>query len=180
LLPGRIWRSILSLLVVVGLVWLNVHYRNKRTLWLVLIALASLLPFYLRIAFFDRDGYNYFVSTPPWRIELYLFVIINTCVFLLVGWVLVMVGLRALSFGPRLAGKLALEYIWELLLLLTLPIWVHFSINGALVGWTFPNFWTMFLALLSLLQMTVVAIFGVILVGVSVGVAALPVKRMEG
>jgi hypothetical protein len=181
LLPGRIWRGVLSLLAVVGLVWLNIRYRKRRTLLLVLIALASILPLYLRIAFLDRDGYNYFVSTPPWRIELYLFVIITTCVSLLVGWVLIMLGLRALSSGPPLAGRMTLEYIWETVLISSLPVWIHFSFNGALVGSTFPDFWTMFLALLSLLQITVVAFFGMFLVGASTGIAALPARnRMKG
>ncbi len=88
-----------------------------------------------------------------------------------------MFGLRAFKAGPRKAAETALGYIWFTIYLLALPILLSFAINGFTVTWTLPEFYTLFIGLLSLIQSLIVAAVGLALVGVTAGIALLVGRR---
>jgi hypothetical protein len=55
--------------------------------------------------------------------------------------------------------------------LLLVPVLVHFSLNGATATWTLPEFWTAFVALLSLFQIAMVAVLGLVLMAITAVIA---------
>jgi hypothetical protein len=178
----RLWRERLwsiPLAFILGLAPGIILWRRheKKAIWLALFSLLTILLFYVRVVLLDRDGYNYFISTPPWRIELYLFVAVTMGVALMIGWAACLIRFRAFQFGPKQAAGMALAYFWMTAYLLGIVVAINFAVNGVLFRWTLPEFWTMFLALLAFIQMFFVAIFGMLLVSISAGIAVLVGKR---
>jgi hypothetical protein len=69
-----------------------------------------------------------------------------------------------------------LKFTLFTLIVLSIPIFIHYVINGATVTWTLPNFFFSFLGLLFLIQTMMVAVIGLFLTGISalLGVFARP------
>jgi hypothetical protein len=167
----RAWRIPLAAVALLVPAFVLQRRRSRELAWLSLIAILTLAVFYFRVAFLDRDGYNYFFSTPPWRIELFLFVGVSMGVALMLGWLGCLLGLRAIESGPRRAAEAVLAYAWMVVLPLAALLAVNFAVNGALVGWTLPEFWPMFLSLLALIQISFTAVYGLLLAGLSAGIS---------
>jgi hypothetical protein len=88
-----------------------------------------------------------------------------------------MFGLRAFNAGARKAAEFSLGYIWLTIYILTLPILLTFAINGFTITWAQPEWYTMFIGLLSLIQSMVVAMVGFVLIGGSAGIGWLMRNR---
>ncbi len=76
-----------------------------------------------------------------------------------------MLRMHAFQAGPRRAAETSLGFVFLTIYLLALPILVSFAVNGILVTWTLPEFYTSYLALLSLIQWIFVAALGLLLAG---------------
>ena len=92
---------------------------------------------------------------------------LTTFIALVVAWLLVLLGTKAYLLRPRKAAILTLKFILATLSILSIPIFVHFVINGAIVTWTLPNFLTSFLGLLFLIQVLIVSVIGLFFTGIS-------------
>lgn len=68
-------------------------------------------------------------------------------------------------------------FIFLTIYLLALPILVSVTLNGVLVTWTLPEFYSSYVALLSMIQWIIVAVLGLVLTGISAGIARLVTKR---
>lgn len=90
-----------------------------------------------------------------------------------------MFGLHAFKSGVRKAVETTLGYLWFTLHLLALPILLSFAINGFTITWTLPEWYTMFIGLLSLIQMLVVALLGILMVGVMSGLGWITGRRVS-
>jgi hypothetical protein len=73
--------------------------------------------------------------------------------------------------------------VFFIIYLLALPILVSFAVNGLVVTWTLPEFYSSYLALLSLIQWIFVSAFGLLLAGAAALIARfvprtnLPIKK---
>jgi hypothetical protein len=92
---------------------------------------------------------------------------LTTLIALLVGWIMVMISTKIYQFRPRKAADLTMKFILVLLSLLSIPVFVHYVINGPIVTWYLPNFLIGFLGLLFLIQTLMVALLGIVFTGLA-------------
>jgi len=94
----------------------------------------------------------------------------------LIGLCVSMFSLKGLSDTPSSTAQSSFHFTFITLYLLALPILWNFYRNGALITWTLPEFSSMFIGFLSIVQSMFVAIFGLLLTGVAALVTSLKKK----
>ncbi|MBE3037990.1 MAG: alkaline phosphatase family protein, partial [Chloroflexi bacterium] len=171
----RIWRNVLAAFLAILPGYLLFLRKDKKLLWLMAGAVLYVLLFNLRYAVID--GRTYSLASVEGATWLIIYGATTAAVAVILGWLVPMFGLRAFKAGPRKAAETALGYIWFTIYLLALPILLSFAINGFIVTWTLPEFYTLFIALLSLIQSLIVAAVGLVLVGLAAGIAWLAGRR---
>ena len=172
----RIWRNVLAAFLAILPGYLLFLRKDKKLLWLMAGALLYVLLFNLRYAVID--GRTYSLASIEGATWLITYSATTAAVAVILGWLVPMFGLRAFKAGPRKATETALGYIWFTIYLLALPILLSFAINGFSVTWTLPEFYTLFIGLLSLIQSLIVAAVGLVLVGLAAGIAWLAGRRV--
>ncbi len=140
------------------------RYRSRTVLWLLGGAVLYVVLFNLRYAILDKRTYS--LSSVTGATDLILYCAITAAVALLIAWLVVLFGQRAFRGGAGQAASLTLGLALVTIYLLALPVLLSFFLNGALVTWTLPDFASTFLAFLSLIQILIVAVVGVLLTGV--------------
>ncbi len=167
----RVWRNVLATFLAFLPPYLLFLRREKRALPLLLGALVYTGLFHFRYAILDERTYSLSsVESQEWLIP---YVGLTTALALIAGWLLAMLLARGFLQGAKQAASLSLGYVWLVLYLLALPILLSFAVNGLLITWTLPEFYTMYLALLSMIQALVVAVLGLVLTGLSAGIGKL-------
>jgi hypothetical protein len=127
--------------------------------------LVYLAVFNLRYVLLSHRTYS--LTSVTGANELILYVLTNTLLAFVIGWLVFVLGTR-LFFRPLTdAGRLTLG--WALLAVgfVGLPALVSYAINGPLIGWTLPEFWTFFVGFLGILQCLFISIFGIIFAGIA-------------
>jgi len=89
---------------------------------------------------------------------------------LIISWALVLLGLKLYRQSPSRAAGLIIGFVALTIYALALPVLFSYAINGLVVTWTLPQFQSTFLAFFSLIQIAGIAIFGLMLAGLT-GVA---------
>lgn len=171
----RIWRNVVAVFLAILPGYLLFLQKDKKVLWLMAGAVLYVLLFNLRYAVID--GRTYSLASVEGASWLIIYGSTTAAVAVILGWLVPMFGLRAFNAGPRKAAETALYYIWFTLYLLAIPILLSFAINGFTVTWTLPEFYTLFIGLLSLIQALIVAALGLVLVGVTAGIGWLIRRR---
>lgn len=171
----RVWRNVLAVFLAFTPAYLLHLRKDRRSLWMLLGALAYLAVFNFRYAVLDGRTYSLTsVDSESWLIQ---YVAITCLAALVAGWLVAMLGLKAFRKTPRQAAGLSLGSIWFILYLLLLPILLNFAMHGASITWTLPEFYVLFLALLAIIQSLFVAAGGLLLTGLASGIAWLAGKR---
>jgi hypothetical protein len=142
---------------------------KKKLLWLAGGAIVYALLFNFRYAILD--GRTYSLSSVDGQIWLITYTAVTAFIALVIGWLVAMLRSRAFQAGSRKAAGTSLGFVFFTIYLLALPILVNFAINGIVVTWTLPEFYTSYIALLSLIQWIFVAAFGLVLTGAAALVA---------
>ncbi len=161
----RVWRNMISLLLVILPPYVLFLRKEKKALWPLAGALVYLALFNLRYAILDQNSYG--LSSVPGQMELILYIAVTAAIAMLVSWLGVMLVQRSFSKGAKAAAGAALGFVWATLYLLAIPALLHFSVNNYLVTWTLPEFTVQFLGFLSVAQALFVAAIGLLLVGIS-------------
>jgi hypothetical protein len=142
---------------------------KKKLFWLAGGALVYVLVFNFRYAVLDgRMNSLSSVDSQAWLIT---YTASTAFIALVIGWLVAMLRLRAFQAGSRQAAETTLGFVFFTLYLLALPILVSFAVNGLVVTWTLPEFYTSYLALLSLIQWLAVAAFGLAFTGAAALIA---------
>lgn len=139
--------------------------RGEKVAWLLGGALLYLLLFNLRYAVLD--GRTYSLSSVPSADDILLYTAITALIAFGLAWLGAMLGLRAFKKKPLQAAETSLALTFVTLYLVSLPALWSFALNGALVTWTLPDFGSMFLGFLSIVQMIILAGAGILLSGAS-------------
>lgn len=165
----RTWRNVAALILAVLPVYFLVVSGKKRLLWLVGGALIYVFIFNFRYAILD--GRTYSLSSVDSQSWLITYTAITALISLIIGWLVSMLQLHAFQAGSRHAAETTLGFVFFIIYLLALPILVGFAVNGFVVTWTLPEFYTSYISLISLIQWIFVAIFGLLLAGAGALVA---------
>ena len=169
-LAGERWPRLIVALVVMLIpaaimFWKGSSSGGRTLAWLLGGALLYLVIFNLRYALLDKRTYTLSSVTSP--TDLIIYCAVTAAIALVVSWLVVVLGLKALRNGGRLAAETTLAFAFTVLYLLAIPVAVSFVLNGPLVGWTLPEFNSTFLSFLSLVQGLMVAVLGILLTGIS-------------
>jgi hypothetical protein len=160
----RIWRNMLAAFLAILPGYILFVRKDRKALWLMAGAILYVVLFNLRYAFIDGRTYSLAsIEGANW-----LIIYTGTTAFVagLIAWVVPMIGLRAFAAGSHKTIVTTLGYIWFVMYLLALPILLSFAINGLSVTWTLPEWNTIFIGLLSLIQWLFVALAGLFLIGI--------------
>ncbi len=159
----RVWRNLAAISLAVLPAFFLVIRGRKQFLWLAGGALIYVLAFNFRYAVLD--GRTYSLSSVDSQTWLITYTAMTGFIALVIGWLISMLGLRSFQAGSRKAAETTLGFVFITIYFLAMPILVSFAMNGFLVTWTLPEFYTSYLALLSLIQWIFVAVFGLLLTG---------------
>jgi hypothetical protein len=173
----RVWRNMVAVLLALLPAYILFIRKNKKVLWLAAGALVYILLFNFRYAILDGRTYSLAsVESATWLIT---YTATTSAIAVILAWLVPMLGLRAFKSGPRRAAEITLGYAWFTVYLLALPILLSFAINGAIITWTLPEFYTLFLGLLSIIQWIFVAAVGLVLTGLSALISLLVLKTAK-
>jgi hypothetical protein len=165
----RVWRNLAAITLAVLPAFFLVTSGKKQFLWLAGGAVLYVLAFNFR--YNVLDGNTYSLSSVVSQTWLITYTAGTALIALVIGWLVSMLRLRAFQAGSRKAAETTLGFVFLTIYLLALPILVSFAVNGFLVTWALPEFYTSYLALLSLIQWIFVAVFGLVLAGVAALIA---------
>ncbi len=167
----RMPRFLLALLIAAVPAWVLYKKRGKKVAYLLGGALLYTLLFHLRYAVID--GRTYSLSSVVSADDLILYTATTAALALGIAWLAVSLRLGIFRQGARTAAETTLALTWVTLYLLALPALWSYALNGLIITWALPDFLSMFLGFLSIVQGLLVAALGLLLTGIASGVAAL-------
>lgn len=161
----RLPRGIIAIVLIFLFVNLAAWHARPYFTWMLVGVAGYLLVFNIKYTLIDHKTYS--LSSVIDATNLIESTALTTLIALFVGWLLVLLGIKVYQFRPRKAAGLTLKFILTTLSILSIPIFVHYVINGATVTWTLPNFLFSFLGFLFLIQTLMVAAIGLFFTGLS-------------
>lgn len=174
LLRERLWRSALAALYL-GLGVTLLIRLGKRSLPWLLAGLGYTLLFHLRYALIDHKVYS--LSSVTGEMDLIVYIAVTTLIALLIAWLVTAVVRKTFRDGPLASARWTIGLGLTTVFLTSLPVVLSFVLNGALVTWTLPDYFTSFLALLSLIQILVLSGSCLLLAGISAIISRFALKR---
>ncbi len=165
LLGERLPRAVIPLLILAFIAYALYLLRGRALAWMLGGGLLYILLFNLRYAVID--GRTYSLSSVLSANELILYAAVTAAIALLFSWLVFTLGYKVFKQGPAHSANLVLNWILVTLALLAIPVLWSFTANGMLVSWRLPNFLSMFLGFLSLLQILLVSVLGLLLTGIT-------------
>lgn len=171
----RIPRFLLVLAVLALFVfWLVKNKKNGIAAWII-GALAFALLFNFRYGMWDRRTYS--LSSITSQTELMTYVAITALLAALIAWLAIFLDQRYFKRTPADAALSTFKLFFTMAFLNGLPALFSFALNGAVVTWTLPDYLSSFLALLSLIQVLVIAVSALIFAGIAALIARRTLKK---
>jgi hypothetical protein len=161
----RIPRGIIAIFLFFLFVNLAAWHARPYFSYMLVGVVGYLLIFNIKYILIDHKTYS--LSSVINKANLFESTALTTLIALFVGWLLVLIGTRGYQLRPRKAAALTLKFILTTLAILSIPIFIHYAINGATVTWALPNFLIGFLGLLFLFQILIVSVIGLFFTGLS-------------
>ena len=175
LIAERLPRAILGVILVILLSLMFILLAKRDILLLLGGVVIYLLIFNIKYALLDHKTYS--LSSVETSTSLIIYCALTTLIALVISWLVFMLSKQAFRFGSRLAAEAALTFILTTIYILSLPVMLHYVINGATVTWALPNFAISFIGLLFLIQALMVAAIGLLLTGVSALISVFAHKK---
>lgn len=170
----RIFRLVVTVLLVLLPGYFIYRKKDRNLPKYGLGALVAILVFHLLYAVVQ--GNTYTLSSMADANDFILCAAQDMGIGLLIGWLVSMLWTKGFREGSRTAAQTSIDFLFILLYMLFLPILWNLYRNGILISWTLPEFGSMFIGFLSILQSMFVAVFGLLLTGLSALVAGVKKK----
>jgi hypothetical protein len=167
----RIQRGIIGIVFLIVIINLALAYIRPHTLWIIAGIVVYWIIFNLKYVFIDHKTYS--LSSVVSSTSLIFSTVITTIIAVSISWILVFIGMRAYRMTAFYASEATLKFVLAVITSLTLPVGIHYVVNGAFVTWALPNFLLNFIGLLSLIQILASAALGLIFIGISAIIGAL-------
>lgn len=169
----QLWAERLPRYVLVALFFVLTSYlmiRSKPGEWILILAgvVIYLLIFNFRYAILDRMTYS--LSSIIGQTELILYCAITAAISFTASWVFVMVFSRSLKQTPIAAAKASLNFTLVLLVVLFIPVMLHYAANGWVVARFMPLFLLQFIAVFTLIQVIFLGALGLFFAAISAGI----------
>jgi hypothetical protein len=161
----RLPRGIIAIILVLVFINLTAWTSRPNYGWMLVCVLAYLVVFNTKYVFFDMKTYS--LSSVVGLNDFLASTALETLVALFIAWVLFLLGAKIYRMRPLKAAKVTVKFVLATISILSIPVFTHYVINGAIVTWTLPDFLFSFLALLFLVQILLVATIGIFFTGLS-------------
>lgn len=171
----RLPRAVLALLAAAIPAGIMIYKRSKNLPWLIGGAVLYLAGFNLIYAVIV--GKTYSLSSVYSADDLILSTAMYAGIAILAAWLVFMLGSKAFSKAPASAARQTLNLGLVSMYLLALPVIWNYFWNGPVIVWTLPEFNSMFLAFLSIVQVLFVSVLSLVLAGIAAGVAKISKPR---
>ncbi len=149
--------------------------RHKNIIWLISGAGLYILIFNMVYLLIDQRTYSF--SSVLYPHELIMDIAAAALVSLCAAWLITGFGQRIFRKAPHQAVQSTLGHVLSTIYLLSLPVLWHYAQHGILVTWSLPDMASTFLALISLLQIIFVVLFGLLITGLAALIARLTPTR---
>ncbi len=149
--------------------------RSRAMAWAVGGALVYLVLFNLRYALLDHFAYSF--SAIAGSVEMAVYVAVTSVLAFTIVWAIVLAGSGGFRQGGRHAAENTLLLAAVTLYALSLPVGLSLALNGVAATWTLPDLASLYLGLLSAIQMAVVGVWTLALTGLAALIAALFARR---
>ncbi len=161
----RIIRLVITVILVVVPVYFLVRSHDRKIWKYVLGAIVSVGIFHVFYALIE--GKTYSLSSLTSAMDF----IIGTAKYMGIGfvlaWVICMFWTKSFDKDIHSVAQASVDFTFITLYIIALPILWNFYRNGVLITWTLPEFSSMFIGFQAVLQGLVVAVFGLVLTGLS-------------
>ncbi len=154
---------------------LLVARRSRAVAWAVGGALVYLVLFNVRYALLDHLVYSFSTIEDPTSLALYIAV--TSILAMAIVWVIVLASGGGFRQGGRHAAEYTLLLAAVTLYALSLPVGFSLALNGPAATWTLPDLASLYLALLSAIQLIAVGIGALVLTGLAALIGALLAGR---
>jgi len=168
-------RAILALLLALAPAVVLFLRRGRTVARLLAGAVLYIVLFNLRYALLA--GRTYSLSSVTSSGDLISFVAITGLIAFALSWLATAFPLRTFRSAPGRAAGLTVALALVTVYLLALPILWSYALNGLFVTWALPDFGSLFLALISGIQVLAVAAGGVLLCVVAALIARLVSRK---
>ncbi len=161
----RIPRALIALLVVAAvLYWLIKNKKNGMAAWII-GGLAFALLFNFRYGMWD--GRSYSLSSITSETELITYVAVTALIAAVIVWLAILLDQRYFKYSPLEAALKVFGLFFTAIFINSLPALFSFALNGPVVTWTLPDYLSSFLALLSLIQVLILAATAPLFAGIT-------------
>jgi hypothetical protein len=171
----RLPRAVVVLVIFALPLWLILRHKRKTVLWFVGGALLYALLFNLRYAVLD--GKTYSLSSVTGAEDLIVYCAITAAIAMVISWLATSFGQGVFRQAPLPAARSVMGMAGMTIYVMLIPVLIHFVLNGAVATWVLPEMWTAFIGLLSLIQIIILSALGLVLMGVTAGIAMLTGKE---
>ena len=137
----------------------------KKILPYLLTGIIYLLIFNFRYSLLDKHPYS--LSWISSQGELINYLAVTSIISYLLSWLSLNIFLKTLFGSPIEIALNTLIITLSLIIIVAIPIYISYAVNGFLVSWTLPDMLSMYLAFLALIQCLFIAIIGSFLAVVS-------------
>ena len=151
-------------LVLIGLFFLF-RNRGKTLAWFLVCTVIYLALFHFQYAVLQ--GRTYSLSSVLSSGDIINSTAASTAIAFIIAWLVVFFTLRVFSATPSQAANTQLAFTFSTLFIVSMPALWSYAYNGAIVTWTLPEMASTFMAFLSILQMLILAVLGVLFTGIA-------------
>lgn len=162
----RILRAVPAAILLALAITAIIRLRKKGSLAWIAGGFLTVLLFNFRYAILDQKVYS--MSSIISQMDLILYIGITSIGATLISWLVICAFQKTFRLSPNQAGLEILTLGFGMVFILSIPIWLSYVLNGAVVTWTLPDYTTNFLALLALIQILFVSAFTPLLSGLTV------------
>jgi hypothetical protein len=134
--------------------------RGRSVMWFLIGSALYLAVFHFQYAILQARTYS--LSSVLSSDDIINSTAISAAIAFFVAWLAVFLALKIFAEEPLPATNTHLAFAWTLLYIIALPALWSYAYNGALVTWTLPDMASMFMAFLSILQMLIAAVLGLV------------------
>jgi hypothetical protein len=155
---------IAGILTLIPLFFLFINY-GKALMWFLISIAIYLAVFHFQYAILQ--GRTYSLSSVLSSSDIINSTALSTAIAFVIAWLVMLIALHVYSEKPLRAANINLAFAYTALYIVSLPALWSYAYNGALVSWTLPEMASTFMAFLSILQMLILAVMGLLFTGIT-------------
>lgn len=155
---------IAGILALIPLFFLFKNY-GKALMWFLFSTSIYLAVFHFQYTILQ--GRTYSLSSVLSSRDIITSTALSTTIAFVIAWLVMFILLHVYSEKPLEAANVHIAFAFTSFFIVSLPALWGYAYNGALVTWALPEMDSMFMAFLTILQMLILAVLGLLFTGIT-------------